>query len=173
MFASSALFDAGNISTSGYTVSATRTLTPHYRLTVAYGTLGAMTPGADGEPVSSAESLRAAMQAVNRQAVTVRSAGVLKPTGTRYVASYQFADLNSAVPMANFSTQPDRVEPGLNIAIRQPIPFFPGMAGHVEATAEIRNLLAQGYLPLVMADGRQILIVNTPRVFRGGLAFIF
>ena len=173
MFASSALFDEGVISNSGYTVSATRTLSQNYRLTVAYGTLGVMSPGVDALPVRDAESLREAMAAANRGAATVRSEGILRKTGTRYVASYQYADLKSAVPMANYSTQPDRAEPGLNIAIRQPIPFFPGISGHVEATAEMRNLLAQGYLPLAMADGRQILIVNNPRVFRGGLAFIF
>jgi hypothetical protein len=171
MFASSALFDEGTISNSGYTVSATRTLNQNYKITVAYGTLGVMTPEADLS-IRDAESLREAMMAANRGAVTVRSEGLLKKTGTRYVASYQYADLNAAVPMANYSTQADRAEPGLNIAIRQPIPFFMRM-GHVEATAEMRNLLAQGYLPLEMADGRQILIVNNPRVFRGGLAFIF
>jgi hypothetical protein len=172
MFASSALFDEGTISNSGYTVSATRTLNQNYKITVAYGTLGVMTPEAD-LPIRDAESLREAMTAASRGAATVRSEGLLKKTGTRYVASYQYADLKAAVPMANYSTQPDRAEPGLNIAIRQPIPFFMGMSGHVEATAEMRNVLAQGYLPLAMADGRQILIVNNPRVFRGGLAFIF
>jgi hypothetical protein len=171
MFASSALFDEGSISNSGYTVSATRTLNPNHKVTVAYGTLGVMTPDVDA-PIRDAEGLREAMTAANRGAVTVRSEGVLKKTGTRYVASYQYADLKSAVPVANYSTQPDRVEPGFNIAIRQPIPFSM-MGGHVEATAEMRNLLAQGYLPLAMADGRQVLIVNNPRVFRGGLAFIF
>lgn len=170
MFASSAVFDAGTISNSGYTVSATRTLNENYKLTVAYGTLGVMTPG-ENAPVRDAESLREAMAAESRGAATVRSEGKLRQTGTRYVASYQYADLKAAVPMANYSTQPDRAEPGLNIAIRQPIPFFTRMSGHVEATAEMRNLLAQGYL--AMADGRQLLIVNNPRVFRGGLAFIF
>ena len=89
------------------------------------------------------------------------------------MASYQYADLKAAVPMANYSTQPDRAEPGLNIAIRQPIPFFMRMSGHVEATAEMRNMLAQGYLPLEMADGRQILIVNNPRVFRERAGVLF
>lgn len=173
VFASSALFDAGTVSTSGYTVSASRRLSPNYKVTLAYGTLGVMTPGIDGGLISDAESLRREIATANRQALTFRSEGKVKQTGTRYIASYEYADLKSAVPMASFSTQPDRAEPGLNIAIRQPIPFFPGMLGHVEATAEMRNLLAQGYLPLSMADGRQILIVNTPRVFRGGLAFVF
>ncbi len=86
MFASSALFDEGTISNSGYTVSATRTLNQNYKITVAYGTLGVMTPEAD-LPIRDAESLREAMMAANRGAVTVRSEGLLKKTGTRYVAS--------------------------------------------------------------------------------------
>ena len=121
----------------------------------------------------NAESLREAITTSTRQAVTYRSSGTVKHLGTRYAVSYQSADLKSAVPMASFSTQPDRVEPGLNVAIRQPIPFFTGALGHLEATAEIRNILAQGYLPLSLTDGKQILVVNTPRVFRGGLAFVF
>lgn len=173
MFTSSALFDAGNISSFGYTLSATRSLNPHHKLTVSYGTLGVMTPGSEAGPISDAASLRQAITAANRRAVTLRSAGTFRHTGTRYVASYQYVDLKSSVAMTSFSTQPDRVEPGLNIAFRQPIPFFPGVLGRMEATAEMRNLLAQGYLPLAMAGGSQILVVNNPRVFRGGLAFIF
>jgi hypothetical protein len=37
----------------------------------------------------------------------------------------------------------------------------------------LRNLLAQGYLPLTMANGQQLLLVNMPRSLRGGLAFVF
>lgn len=173
MFSSSALFDAGNLSTSGYTVSATRSFTPRDKITLAYGTLGVMTPASDSPIYPDAISLRQAMATANRRALTLRSAGAIKHLGTHYVASYQYVDLKSAVPMASFSTQPDRMEPGLNVAFRQPIPFFAGSLGHVEATAEIRNILAQGYLPLALVDGKQVLIVNTPRVFRGGLAFVF
>jgi len=173
MYSSNALFDAGNISSFGYTVSATRNLSPHHKLTVSYGTLGVMAPNLQGAFVSDAASLRRGLMAENRQAITVRASGTVAATGTRYVASYEHANLKSSVPMASFSIQQDRTEPGLNIAIRQPIPFMPGMLGRVEATAEMRNLLAQGYLPLATADGGLLLIVNNPRVFRGGLAFIF
>jgi hypothetical protein len=172
LFASSALFDAGNMSSSGYTLSATRRLTPNHALTLAYGTVGVMLPVSDAPIQPDAQSLRAAIGTANRQAVTIRSVGTVKHMGTRYVVSYQYANLNSAMPMASLSTQPDRVEPGFNIAFRQPIPF-PIAFGHVEATAEVRNILAQGYLPLSLADGRQLLVVNAPRVVRGGLAFVF
>jgi hypothetical protein len=43
----------------------------------------------------------------------------------------------------------------------------------MEATADLRNMLAQGYLRLGMADGQSVLLVETPRSFRGGLSFIF
>ena len=36
-----------------------------------------------------------------------------------------------------------------------------------------RNLLAQGYLPLGATDGQTVILVETPRSFRGGLSFIF
>ena len=47
------------------------------------------------------------------------------------------------------------------------------MIGRVEAVADLRNLLAQGYLPLMMSGGQQVLLVDSPRSFRGGLAFTF
>jgi hypothetical protein len=172
LFSSSAIFNAGNVSTSGYTVSATRGLGPNYKITAAYGLLGVMNPDTSSD-IASAEDLRRMIRTSHRQALTARAAGTIRATGTRFLASYQYADLQSSIPIASFSTQPDRVEPGLNIAIRQPIGWIPGMAGRLEATAEMRNLLAQGYLPLSLTDGRQILIVNTPRIFRGGLAFVF
>jgi hypothetical protein len=42
----------------------------------------------------------------------------------------------------------------------------------VEATAELRNILAQGYLGLNTSGGH-LLLVDNPRSVRGGLAFIF
>ena len=61
---------------------------------------------------------------------------------------------------------------GWNIGIRQPLPRFSGMRGRLEATAELRNALAQGYLPL-HAGGRTAVLTNTPRALRGGLNFLF
>jgi hypothetical protein len=43
----------------------------------------------------------------------------------------------------------------------------------VEATADLRNMLAQGYLPVSMANGQSLTLIETPRTLRGGLSFIF
>jgi hypothetical protein len=69
-----------------------------------------------------------------------------------------------------YSTQELHPAPGLNISIRQPIP---GFGKRVEATADLRNMLAQGYLPVGMVSGQRLMLVETPRSLRGGLAFIF
>jgi hypothetical protein len=47
------------------------------------------------------------------------------------------------------------------------------LPGRLEATAEVRNLLAQGYLTIANADGRSLLLVHSPRSMRGGFSFIF
>ena len=60
---------------------------------------------------------------------------------------------------------------GVNLYVRQPLPIS-GMPWRMEASAELRNLLAQGYLPLGGA-GTHSVLTNSPRSLRGGLNFIF
>jgi hypothetical protein len=63
--------------------------------------------------------------------------------------------------------------PGLNIYVRQPLPLISTHQCRIEATADMRNLLAQGYLPLYTVSGQSVLLVETPKSFRGGLNLIF
>jgi hypothetical protein len=69
-----------------------------------------------------------------------------------------------------YSTQALHPMPGLNVFIRQPIP---GLSHRLEATAELSNMMAQGYLPLYTSDGQCVLLVENPRSLKGGLIFSF
>jgi hypothetical protein len=90
------------------------------------------------------------------------------------IASYQWnGDQRWAMSGHLYSTQSIRPRPGLNVYIRQPLPRIASLPWRMEATADLRNMLAQGYLTLNTADGRQLLLVETPRSIRGGLSFIF
>jgi hypothetical protein len=102
----------------------------------------------------------------------VAFATTLPVTGTRVITSYGWTDPGTLVPDHAFLTQDVTESTGWNVRVRQPLPFFSGRGGRLEATAEMRNLLAQGYLPLE-ADGRKALLTNSPKAIRGGLAFIF
>jgi hypothetical protein len=172
LFSNSAIFNAGRFATTGYMASVTQDLGDNFKISATYGSLGLMAVRRNAA-IQSAQDLRQVIQADNRPAVTLRASGTVPHLGTRFITSYQWTDYQSAMPAPQYSTQSARPEPGLNIVLRQPIPSFPGMPGRMEASAELRNLLAQGYLPLTMSGGQSLLLVNTPRCFRGGLAFVF
>lgn len=173
LVSNTSLFDAGDYHTIGYTASVTQDLGDRYHLTVNYGSVGVLVPETGMLSSNNADDLRSRIHAERRQAFTTQLAGVLKPTGTQFRASYQFSDYRSATSGHLYSTQPTHPEPGMNVSIRQPIPNVPGVPGRVELTADMRNLLAQGYLPFDLPDGRRLLLIRTPRSVRGGLNFTF
>ena len=170
----SSIFNAGDYQSNGYTAAVTQNAGEHFSATLMYGSGGVLT--ADRRTIESAnpDDLRSMIRASRRHAVTARVSAVSPVAGTHFSASYQWADNRWAVtPGHLYSTQTVRPVPGLNLYIRQPIPVIGGLPWRMEATADLRNLLAQGYLPLALSDGRQVLLMQTPRSFRGGLSFIF
>jgi hypothetical protein len=48
--------------------------------------------------------------------------------------------------------------------------FFPG---HIEAIVDLRNLLAQGYVPVLGHDGHTVYLVQSAKTVSGGVAFTF
>jgi hypothetical protein len=174
LFTGSSTFNAGDHQSNGYNVGVTQTMGQHVSATVIYGSMGVLTADRGDLATSNPEELRSLLKAGRRQAATARITVTAPGTGTHMIASYQWSDDHRwAMPGNLYSTQPIRQSPGLNIYIRQPIPALPLLPWRMEATADLRNLLAQGYLPLDMAGGQRILLVETPRSFRGGLSFIF
>ena len=172
LVSNTSFFNAGDYHTIGYTASVTQDLGDRYKLTVNYGSVGVLVPEV-GAVAASADDLRSRIHAERRQAVTTQIAGVIKQTGTRFTAGYQFSDYRSATSGHLYSTQPTHPEPGMNVYLRQPIPGVPGLPGRVELTADMRNMLAQGYLPVNLPDGSRALLMGTPRSVRGGLNFTF
>ena len=172
LVSNTSFFNAGDYHTIGYTASVAQDLGERYKLTVNYGSVGVLVPET-GAVASSADDLRSKIHAEHRQAVTTQIAGVIKQTGTRFTAGYQFSDYRSATSGHLYSTQPTHPEPGMNIYLRQPIPGVPGLPGRMEITADMRNMLAQGYLPVTLPDGSRMLLMGTPRSVRGGLNFTF
>jgi hypothetical protein len=174
LFSGNSIFDAGNYHSVGYTAAVTQNLGDHVSAAVMYGSMGALT-AQNGELVSnSPDELRSMIRSGRRQAASTRITATSPWTGTHMIASYQWTDGNRwAMPGQLYSTQAVGPMPGLNVYIRQPIPGFSMLPWRVEATADLRNMLAQGYLPLGMVNGQSVMLVQTPRSFRGGLSFIF
>lgn len=173
VYSNSSIFDAGTFTSTGYSASVTQHVGEHVKVTAIYGSSDNLTPETNTLSADTAEDLRKILRTVRRDQVTLRASAVVPATGTRLSGSYQFSDYNTLNPAQIYSTQPLAPTPGLNLSVRQPIPASFGLPWRVEATADIRNILAQGYLPITATNGGQMLVVQNPRSFRGGLSFIF
>ena len=170
---SSQVFDAGSYQRTGYSASVTQALGEHSDLSLSAGRTGALLAGAGS--VVDAASLRGEIRTVQRSWMTARASHTVAATGTRVTSSYGYTDFKTLMPSHLSMTDQANQEIGWNVYVRQPLPALPGMFGafgRFEASAELRNLLAQGYLPVIVSDQRAVL-TNAPRAVRGGLSFIF
>jgi hypothetical protein len=105
-----------------------------------------------------------------RHAVSAKLTGTLPRTHSRLIASYRWVNGAALTPVDMFNASPGQSDPFLSVFIRQPISFLPG---HVEAIIDVRNLLAQGYIPVLAQDGQTVYLVQAARSIRGGLTFTF
>jgi hypothetical protein len=153
--------------------SLSQNLNENWTVTVGYGNNGVLEAERDHMISNDPGELRSALHVERRHLAVTRIAGYIPQTGTRFTTGYQFMNGRALTPGHFYMTEQMNPAQGLNVQVRQPIPMALGLGGRLEATAEIRNILAQGYQPITMGDGRRFQLVHSPRALRGGLAFIF
>ena len=106
-------------------------------------------------------------------AIAGKLSGNAPKTRTQWVASYGWAAGNRALaPVDMFNASAGHTDPFLDLFLRQPIPCG-SLPGHMDVIVEVRNLLAQGYVPVLGQDGRTVYLVQSARAVRGGVAFSF
>ncbi len=167
------IFNAGNYSSAGFTAAVTQSLGESVSATLMYGSMGALTASSRELVSANPDELRAMIKAGRKRAATARVALTAPVSGTQMIASYQWSDHRWAMPGHLYTTQGLRPMPGFNIYLRQPIPLISARQCRVEMTVDMRNLLAQGYLPLEASGGQPVVLVDNPRSLRGGVNFIF
>ena len=131
------------------------------------GVLDLATPDVRLENVSQSSVSR------KRQSVAGKLTGTVPKTKTHWMASYRLINGQALTPIDMFNASAGRADPYLNLFFRQPIPgtgFFPG---HIEAIVDLRNLLAQGYVPVLGHDGHTVYLVQSAKTVSGGVAFTF
>jgi len=167
----SSIFNIGSFHRTGYNAGVKQTLGDHAETSVMAGRAGVLTaPRTEGSYTDS-QTLRAGIGQAQRAWVTIRVAGTVPRAGTRIAANYGWTDFRVLMPVHLFVTEAGNQDIGVNLHISQPLPLM-RMPWRIEATADLRNLLAQGYLPLGGSGARSVL-TNSPRLVRGGLNFIF
>jgi hypothetical protein len=125
------------------------------------------------EARASLEDATSRMVLRNRHSVAAKASGTIPACKTKWMASYRWIDGPALTPVDMFNASPGQADPYLNIFLRQPIPRTGFLPGHMDAVIDLRNLLAQGYVPVVGQDGQTVYLVQSARAVRGGLAFTF
>jgi hypothetical protein len=168
----STIFNLGSYHRTGYTAGVKQSVGEHVQVSVAAGRTGVLLARDADQSFTDSTELRAGVLQGQRAWVTVRVSGTVPRAGTHLTGDYGWTDFSALVP-AHFSlTQTPTQDIGWNMYVRQPLPSVLNVRWRVEATAELRNMLAQGYLPLGGPVSHTVL-TNSPRAVRGGLNFIF
>jgi hypothetical protein len=109
----------------------------------------------------------------NRQALSGKLSGTAPGTKTHWIASYGWTSGRALTPVDMFNSSAGQADPFLDLFFRQPMPGTGSLPGHMDIVVEVRNLLAQGYVPVFGEDGRTVYLVQSARAVRGGVAFNF
>jgi len=137
-------------------------------LDYSYG--GVLDLDSPGEELALA---KASLRTAERHALGGKLTGKVSRTGTRWIASYRWTNGQGLTPVDLFDNSPGQIDPFLSFFVRQPIPNGGFLPAHMEVLLEIRNLLAQGYVPVLGEDGRTLYLVQSARAVRAGVAFNF
>ena len=108
-----------------------------------------------------------------RQAVAAKFSGTVPRTHTQWIASYRWINGSALTPVDMFNASPGQSDAFLNLFIRQPIPTLGFLPAHMEGVIDLRNLLAQGYVPVIGQDGQTVYFVQSARSVRGGVTISF
>jgi Carboxypeptidase regulatory-like domain len=159
----------GNLSTTGARLVVERKISDDLTATLDYSTGDAVVADAPGTWQNLAQRLGTDRE----HSLAAKLAGYIPMAGTRWIASYKWTSGNPVSVVDAFNASPGQADPYLSIFIRQPLPGTSFIPGKMDALIDLRNLLAQGYVPAVGQDGRPVYIVQSARSLRGGLAFSF
>jgi Carboxypeptidase regulatory-like domain/TonB dependent receptor len=119
------------------------------------------------------DAIRTDMHPAWRHSAAVKLSGVIPRWNTEWIVSYRWTSGSALTPVDMFNATAGQTDPFFNLFLRQPIPRMRLVPGRMEALIDLRNLLAQGYVPVIGPDGSTVYLVQSARSVRGGLAFTF
>jgi hypothetical protein len=166
-------YAGGTLETPGLRAVLQHKFSSDLTATLDYAWGGTLNLQSDAAQPVALQDAQQAITTVRRHALAAKFNGTLPRSHTRWIASYRWVNGQALTPVDMFNASPGQSDPYLSFFVRQPIPNMGFLTGHMEALIEVRNLLAQGYVPVVGQDGQTVYLVQAARSVRGGLAFSF
>ncbi len=163
-------YNGGTFSANGMRIVFERKLPHDVTATLDYAFGGVL--DLDGKNIAWSE-VRSMLDEHRANAITAKVTGTVPGSRTRWIASYRWMNGTAITPVDLFNVSPGQADPFLNVFVRQPLPTNHLIPGKMEAVVDIRNLLAQGYIPVISPDGGTVYLVQAARSVRGGVSFTF
>jgi hypothetical protein len=164
------LYNGGNMETNGMRAVYERKLTGTTAATVDYSYGGVLTAP---EQMMTLSDVRHSLHTEKRHSVAAKFSGTIPATHTKIMTSYRWTSGDALSPVDMFNSSPGESDPAFSLFVRQPLPKKLFIPAGVEALVDVRNLLAQGYRPVMSTDGQALYLVQVARSFRGGLSYTF
>ena len=168
-FSSAFVYDAGSTETSGIRLAYKQKFGENFDIAAVYAFAGALAPGS--EEFAAGALLRDSLNMRYRHSVGGRVSGRLRHSRTEFHAGYKWLSGPSLTHQDSYGEAFYDLDPYLSVGVRQPLPGSLWSC-RWEFMADVRNLLAQGYIPVTTQDG-SVVLVSASRSFRGGLSFQF
>jgi hypothetical protein len=163
-------YQGRDLDTSGLRLVLQRKLSADLTATLDYGYGGVLDLAQSDVELQEA---RQSLSTVRRHALSAKLNGKLPGCRTHWTTSYGWVSGRALTTVDMFNSSAGQSDPYLNVFLRQPLPGFSFLPLHMEAMLDLRNLMAQGYVPVMGPDGRTVYLVQSARSVRGGVAFTF
>ncbi|HVJ04049.1 MAG TPA: TonB-dependent receptor [Candidatus Saccharimonadales bacterium] len=163
-------YNGGNLHTQGVRAVYSRPLAMGLDATVDYAYGGALTAPPEMQLVSQTAT---SLITEKRHSAAAKLSGTTPAFKTKIIASYRWLSGSGLTAVDMFNASAGETDPYLSFFIRQPIPTMHILPAGLEALIDVRNLLAQGYRPVLSSDGSIVYLVQGVRCIRAGLSFNF
>ncbi|MGA3126405.1 MAG: TonB-dependent receptor [Candidatus Korobacteraceae bacterium] len=169
-FSGNFYYNGGNFRTQGVRAVYSHPVANGLDATLDYAYGGVLTAP---ESLLQVSQTSTALITAKRHSAAAKLSGTAPATKTRVIASYRWLSGSALTPVDLFNASAGQTDPYLSFFIRQPLPAMHILPSGLEALIDVRNLLAQGYRPVLSADGSTVYLVQGTRCIRAGLAFSF
>ena len=171
------MLNAGDVRTSGFRAAYERGNRERWKTVVAYTYGGALTadPGSGTGFVAGEEEIepQSLFRVAKLHSLTGKFLLRIPVAESRISTSYQWISRGVVSRVDPFGQAQLNAEPFLGLTIRQPLPVVSFLPGRIEAVADFRNLLAQGYIPIAQSGDEILFLAPSYRSFRGGFSLLF
>jgi hypothetical protein len=169
-FSGNFYYNGGNFHSDGVRAVYSHPIVTGVDATIDYAYGGVLTAPDSLVQVSQTST---SLVTVKRHSAAAKISGSTPHTQTRIIASYRWLSGSGLTPVDMFNASAGETDPYLSFFIRQPVPTMHIFPNGLEALIDVRNLLAQGYRPVLSEDGSTVYLVQGSRVIRAGLSFNF